>query len=306
MVMSGRSLHTQWNDEMGKDDVKKYDNKKLSDFRNDNRNLHSYIQKKGRDYYDDATKNMIKSTNRYTDDELRQEALKYNTKKDFKLGSPSHYISSKERNYTKNLETGEYRGTSDFYHDITSHMVPAGNNLSKRMIYAHEFYNENGKPVAAYVGLTNDSDVRYKEHMSGVNRLNKEIITPVTKFIINNPTFKHVYKKLSDYVSSLDAVKLEHEWETNYKNEGWVMLNVAKSGSLGGGGYFIIDDKSIKDVVKMAVDDGLTLKEFREKYPSVHNAIYRRKLYLEPYNYLDHFTRMKRTPVDDTMKKVKV
>ena len=48
------------------------------------------------------------------------------------------------------------------------------------------------------------------------------------------------------------------------------------------------------------------LEQIREKYPNVHNAIYRRKLYLEPYNYLDYFTRMKRTPVDDTMKKVKV
>ena len=304
-MVSGRKFRTNWDNENIDDIIKQYDGVDYKTFRKEQPNLYNYIINKGKDFIDEKTKNMVKMQ-RYTDDELRQEALKYKTKKEFSLGSPQHYNAAKERHYKENPVTGKWRGTRDFYDDITSHMVPYGNNLSKRMIYVHEFYSEKGKRVAAYVGLTHNQEKRYKEHMTGKFGEKKQT-TPVTRFMIENPTLKHVYKQLTDYIDALDAVKEELKWEKLYKSKGWLLLNVAKAGSLGGvsTGNFTIDNKDIKDIVKMALHKGMGLKEFRETYPAVFSAIYRRNLHKEPYNYLDYFTRVTTIPVDEIIKRAK-
>ena len=104
--------------------------------------------------------------------------------------------------------------------EICSHMEIIGNH-SKRCIYVYEFENYH-----AYVGLTYDFEKRWQkrlfERMDAVNIFMKE----------TNLQPKRI--QLTDYVDKIEAVRLEKHYFNKYKEEGWFMLNRAKSGSLGG------------------------------------------------------------------------
>ena len=58
-------------------------------------------------------------------------------------------------------------------------------NAFKRLVYAYEFRDKKGNPLAVYVGLTGNEDRRDKEHTSDwVSRYGKQ--SPVYKYIIDN------------------------------------------------------------------------------------------------------------------------
>jgi hypothetical protein len=89
------------------------------------------------------------------------------------------------------------------------------------MIYAYEFLDN-----FVYVGLTYNENKRRYEHLY-------EKLGPVKKHIIKygvNPK----YVKLHDYTSIANAKSLEQHFINKYKKEGWVLLNSAKGGALGG------------------------------------------------------------------------
>jgi len=221
-------------------------------------------------------------SNKFTDDELRDEAKKYNTKSEFIYGSPNHYDAARKRD-------------KQFYQDITSHMVPAGDKTQK-IIYAHEFYDSEGKPYAAYIGLTNNSERRYKEHISGVYG-EKKITTQVMKFLNDNPNYSHQYKELTDFVDFQTAVKLEDTWKNKYDKKGWIILNVAKTGSIGA--PYRITNEQLKQKVIECGNQGMTYNEFRQKFNNIYSSIVRRKLHLPPYNYLDILSNKKRSYTRD-------
>jgi hypothetical protein len=90
-----------------RDEAKKYST--LTDFQKGNPSADYTARKKGKDFFDDITSHMIrKKRNKWTDDELKQEALKYGYLGDFRNNSKAYNIALK-------------RG-KDFFNDITSHM----------------------------------------------------------------------------------------------------------------------------------------------------------------------------------------
>jgi hypothetical protein len=266
-----RSKVEPFTDDKLKDIIKKYEGKLYNDFVIKEPSAYNYARTRGKEYLDDLTKNMVRDKRLpYTDDELRDIAKKFKTKDEFRLkGKGAHKSSVRRGPFITNPITGERKNTYGFYDSITSHMKNQ-KNLSKRMVYAHEFFDENDKPYAVYVGLTFDSEKREKQHITGKHN-GVEKLTPVTTFLKNNPTYKHNYKKLSDYINAEDAAKLENFWEFEYFNNGWKILNVSKTGGLGGR-FNYTDDYLIKKALKCD-----NYRDFVNKYKTtIYQTLYRR------------------------------
>lgn len=300
LIQVVNELNKKYTDEYLRSIAKKYDGKLISDFLKDNPSVYATISTKGKKYFDDLTKNMIRKVKSWSDDEIEKEAKKYKHVKDFKDNSPKAFGAAKNRGpFITDPKTGKRVNSLAFYKKVTSHMVPLG-NLRNRIIYVHEFRNEKGDKVAAYVGLTYDSKVRYGQHLTGVGKTGVTRDTPVTKFMRDNPKLTHVYKELTDYLDETEAVKKERYFEEKYKEDGWLILNIKRAGSLGGGGLRI-KNSDLKDFVDMCYEKGMSLREMRNNHPNQVNLIYHRKLHLPPHNYLEKFEREKApTYTDDS------
>lgn len=98
--------------------------------------------------------------------------------------------------------------------EITSHMIQLGNKM-KRLVYVYVFEDNH-----AYVGLTDDKDKRFNQHMKR---------GPISKHIEKTSLIPN-YIILSDYIDVGDAQELEHDTKNNYINNGWVILNKGATG----------------------------------------------------------------------------
>jgi hypothetical protein len=145
----------------------------------------------------------------WDEESIRQEAKKYNTRTEFAKGNISAYTAS--------IRLG-------IINDLGFKVV---GNLYKRMIYAFIFKENN----AVYVGLTYNENVRSKQHLKIDNVGNK--VSPV-KLFMNKTGETPKMVKLTDYLPIEDAVVKENEYEKYYRNLGYHILNIAKTGSLGG------------------------------------------------------------------------
>lgn len=231
-------------------------------------------------FFHEVTKNMVRTQrDPFTDDELRDIAKKYigKTLQDFRDGDPSAYEAALDRGPCKDGGRGPCKekdgrqNTYTFFKEITKGINPTG-NYSNKMVYAYEFRDEKNNPVAAYVGLTDKEDVRHKEHMTGITREGKPIETSVTKFIKENPNL-HVTKiKITDYIDWKLARELEDEYEKKYKDDGWKVLNVAKTGSLGKSFGVSYDD------LKKRFDKYNTVADIRKKDSSAYKIAWERGL----------------------------
>lgn len=213
-------------------------------------------------YLNLLTKDMTRVATPYSDEELEVAAKKYQNISDF-------------REFDRVKEQQARRRGEEFWNRVTSHMTPKG-NYGRKMVYVYEFTqkDENGDdiPVAAYVGLTSDEERRHKEHTTAVNFLGKEHYSAVSSFLKANPGIEFEYKKLTDgYVPFEEAQELENKFEKEYRNNGWLMLNVAKTGSLGTS--FKVSDEEIKNQID-------TYKDYSEflKNISLVNRVRRRGL----------------------------
>jgi hypothetical protein len=213
----------------------------------------------------------------FTDDELRDIAKKYigKTLQDFRDGDPSAYEAALDRGPCTDGNRGPCKekdgrqNTHAFFKEITKGINPTG-NYSNKMVYAYEFRDEKNNPIAAYVGLTDKEDIRHKEHMTGITREGKPIETSVTKFIKENPNL-HVTKiKITDYIDWKLARELEDNYEKKYRDEGWKVLNVAKTGSLGKSFGVSYDD------LKKRFDKYDTVAEIRKKDSSAYRLAWER------------------------------
>jgi hypothetical protein len=192
--------------------------------------------------------------------------------------------SIKKGPFITDPNTGEEINTYEFLSEFTKDMIRTG-NLSQRMVYAHEFY-DGKKPVAVYVGLTYNEELRYNQHIKGEYDEKKQT-TPVTRFIKENPKLTHKYKRLSDYVEEIEALKLEDEWERKYKIGGWIVLNVKRVFSLGGKSTkLVLGVDDLRDSINSFIKRGLDYYEIKLKYPAIINTIYTKKLQKPPYELL--------------------
>ena len=216
------------------------------------------INKNGKRYYRNKCKECknLKSKESYiphpddrikwTDDLIKEEALKYNHKIDFIKKSPSAYNASR---YKKILD------------DVCSHMVPLG-DVYRRVVYVYEF-DDN----CVYVGLTCNKERRHLQHM-------KDGRGPVYKHI-EKTNLQPKYKIVSDsYISQKDSQFLEKQTLENYVNNGWTPLNLQTTGGLGGSFVKWTDENLRKEALKYK-----TRKEMNEKSPQAYLTIRKKKLY---------------------------
>jgi len=135
----------------------------------------------------------------------KKEALKYSTRSEFKRKSIGAYAACLRNKWDD---------------ELFSHMIRIGNRYLK-CVYVYEFSDN-----CAYVGLTYNMESRTHDR-------NKTATDSVTKHIketgIKNPTLK----LLTDYINVDEAVILEEKYVKEYKNNGWCLLNSAKTGSVG-------------------------------------------------------------------------
>jgi hypothetical protein len=178
----------------------------------------------------------------YNDNDLRLIALQYKTRKDFERQKQGAYHCAINRGpfinqdgtvviYSKHYGSPKSLGltnTFGFINEICRHMIPQG-NLYKRVIYAYKFYDENNNKSSAYIGLTCNTNKRNIQHIG--NTAQK---SAVKKFIDSNPTFRYEFEVLTNFLSPDVAGKIEDEYIKKFKDEGWIILNIAKGGCLGG------------------------------------------------------------------------
>lgn len=222
-----------------------------------------------------------------------EEGLKYNSRSDFKKYSAGCYVATvrngwleivcknmttrrKPNNYWNKdaclLEALKCNSRSEFaklngwgyqfalkngfLDEICLHMIPVG-NIKKRCVYSYEFENN-----IVYVGLTHDIDKRWTKRLLD----NKDVVNIYIKKTNKLP----IIKKLTEYIDSNDASKLEGVYLNNYISNGWTPLNRIKTGSLGGDiikwTYEICRDESLKYT---------SLAEFRNKNNNCLSRIYK-------------------------------
>jgi predicted GIY-YIG superfamily endonuclease len=145
----------------------------------------------------------VSSKPKWTKEKCQEEALKYNHKIDFKKQSTGAYQAA---------------GRNKWIDDICLHMTSLGNEY-KRLIYRFIFPNN-----VCYVGLTNNFERRVYEHLN-----KKGTIYSYINIINTNP----IVEKLTDYIPVDKAKELEEYWKCKSEEDGFICLNIAKTGGVG-------------------------------------------------------------------------
>lgn len=138
--------------------------------------------------------------------------------------------------------------------DICSHMKPT--NKNKRCIYAYEFSDNH-----VYVGLTYNLKNRHNRHMK--NYKDNSAVNNYMK--LSNIEPKLI--QLTDYLNIKEAKNKEKYFVEKYKNENWIILNTAKTGSIGGITMKWTKEECYKKALKCK-----TKTEFYKKYASASGS----------------------------------
>jgi hypothetical protein len=139
-----------------------------------------------------------------------------------------------------------------------SHMRRLGNN-KQRLIYAIEFEDRS-----AYIGLAGNYKTRLQQHLSNTPQIVEKVSLGI----------KYKFKVVTDLMNAQLASEMETFYEELYKSKGWKLLNIAKTGGLGGG--------IVRYTVKMIWEyrkSCSTLNEFITKKPELFRASKYNKIY---------------------------
>ena len=164
---------------------------------------------------------MNKPKGYWNKENCHKEALKYKNRTEFYKNSSSAYYSSHKNNWID---------------EICIHMIKIGNKY-KRLIYLYKFSDDY-----VYIGLTYNSNKRKTNH------LNNE----------KSPVYKHMkktslipeYCELTDYLPIDKAVKKEIEYISEYKKNGFKLLNKNRGGGLGSCSIKWTKEKCHKEALK--------------------------------------------------------
>ena len=136
------------------------------------------------------------------------EAKKYKHRSHFMKGNHSAYNAARRMKLKEAFE----------------HMEPLG-HVKSRLVYAYEFPDNH-----VYVGLTANKDKRHGEHM-------RDGRGPVNKHM-NKIGVAPRYRMISQwYIGHSEAQELEKNTVDEYKQNGWIVMNTAPAGNLGGNLY---------------------------------------------------------------------
>ena len=144
------------------------------------------------------------------------------------LARKCKYASEFERKYGGAYNRAKAMG---WYNDITWFEVPkmfnGDMNAQNHVIYAYE--DETRRFV--YVGLTNDIKRRHREHSRPHKHgRNSKVYEYFTSHQMDIPQ----PKILSYRLTPAESREKEDEWLQKYKNEGWIIINTAKTGKNSG------------------------------------------------------------------------
>jgi hypothetical protein len=198
-----------------------------------------------------------KIRDKYSYEDLKNIILKkyengeyvYKTKRDLEQGNLRAYNTAYE---------------SPYWEELTAHMIPLGNKYN-RMVYVYKF----PEVKTVYVGLTGDEDRRKGEHQT-------DPVSALYKFMVKNPGLVPIYEKETlGYIDEKEASKKESEVEYKYRNDGWTLLNVAKTGGLGK--TFKYTDQLFRTIAK----NYSVLSDFWRDHRKMVNTVkvHRNKLY---------------------------
>jgi hypothetical protein len=208
-----------------------------------------------------------KRTNR-TDDEIKQAAAPYKSRSEFKYNDRNAYTAALRRNMMDDLfpETAGkpkpvfrtddeikqiaalYKGRREFFDNnpaaysvalkrgMMDTLFPFKGEYNKVYIYVFKFFDKQGNPTSAYVGLTSNPNVRRKEHETGINRYSKLNTTGVSNYMKTYPDEKYEFDLLTNEPLELSGTtrkelmdspgaKAEREWVEYFKNNGWKIIN---------------------------------------------------------------------------------
>lgn len=177
----------------------------------------------------------------------KEEALKYNTKKEFKENNASALVIARRNGWLK---------------EICEHMVSIGNKY-KRCIYSYEFPDN-----FAYIGLTYNLTERHN------NRFSKKIDIVYKHY--NKTGLNPILKQLTEYVDVEKSKILENFYVEKYKSDGWNILNIYDTGGIGGSTLYWTKEKCIEAVLKCS-----SRTEFKNKYRGAQNSAFKNKWYKE-------------------------
>jgi predicted GIY-YIG superfamily endonuclease len=135
----------------------------------------------------------------------QQEALKYQTKREFRANNRNVYT---------------YAYNHGYLDEICKHMISLGDRKHK-CVYCCEFPDNH-----VYVGITFDFNRRKKDR-------EKKLRDTVTQYS-NKTGLIPTHKQLTDYLKTEEAVLLEAEFVKEYEKHNWIVLNKIKTGGIGG------------------------------------------------------------------------
>ncbi len=265
------------------------------DFQKGSKTSYSTASDKG--WLEEICSHMVelkKPRNYWTKERCQAEALKFNSKIEFRNNSSScHSIASnkgwleeicshmtelqkpngywtKERcrkealrftsrvDFQKGSTCYKSARKNGWLKEICSHM-PYKTTSQKRKIYAFEFSDNY-----VYVGLSYNVNVRKSQHITSDS-------SPVKKHIISNPEINYEFKILSNFIDVDKIIDLEKLFIKKYKDKGFKLLNSTCGGELGGSRLYWTKKRCQAEALKFN-----SKIEFRNKNLTAYSSAYRR------------------------------
>lgn len=195
----GRAFQeVKWTDEILKKITSEYD--KLSDFRNENPQAYLALLRRGDEKYNEYTNHMEKRRTPFTDDELKDIALKYTNASSFQKNDGSAYVASKNRG-------------KDFFDEITKHF--------QRLSREPYTYDEVKKLALKYNTIT---DFQKNDRGAYSAAKNNNWIDDVTSHMIET-RHNWSFDEVKDIASRYPTKK---EWrDGNSKSYSWALSNLS-------------------------------------------------------------------------------
>ena len=253
------SLRKTWTYESAKNEAKKY--KTRGELKTNNLSLYQAALKNG--WLDDYT--WFVNGNKLRGDRDRkwdynttmEESRKYKTRTEFMKGNSSAYSIA-----WKNKWLDDYTWFEDRRFNIYTDKIDS--------VYAYEFKEQN----AAYIGRTL---MRTQKQRDWEHIFREDSVSSFAKS--NNISIPEM-KILEDNLTLKEGTEREGFWVEKYKDDGWTILNVAKTGSIGSLGKGKWNYEKTKEEAKKYK----TRKEFSNGSPSAYGSALRNK-WLDDYTW---------------------
>lgn len=201
----------------------------------------AYLSAQRNGWLDEICQHMNVLRTKWNKELSKKEALKYNSRTEFHDKCGSAYLFANKNN---------------FLDEICQHMIIVG-SMKKRCIYAAEFYDG-----FAYIGLTYNFNKRIAKHLSDKK---SQIFCHIQKSG-QNP----IFKQLTEYIDIKYAQQNEQCYVDKYSKNGWYILNIAKTGAIGGSQLKWTKDKCQQEAIKYK-----TKTDFQKNACGAHTAAYR-------------------------------